>query len=127
MLTNKKPLSRSEAGAGGVVSDTLLTYVRAREFALWMWRKAKSGLALLGAFALAVFGVAVGYGGAMVARQPDSVLMQIARETHNANPRSVADERDVYLVMLGVGVALTMWGLYYVRAWCRPVQKKESV
>ena len=99
------------------MSGALLTYIRAREIALWMWRKAKRGLALLGAFLLAVLGVATGYGGAMVARQPDAVLMQIATGTHDASPPSVSDERDVYLAMLGVGVVLTMWGLYYVRAW----------
>ena len=104
------------------MSGTLLTYIRSREFALRMWRKVKRGLALLGAFLLAVFGVALGYGAAMTARQPDAVLMQIARETHDASPPSVSDERDVYLATFGVGVVLTMWGLHYVRAWFRAAQ-----
>jgi hypothetical protein len=95
------------------MSGALLAYIRAREWALRMWGKVKRGLALLGAFLLAVFGAAFGYSAAMWVRLPDAVLLQLA----GANPPSVSDERDLYLFWFGVGVVLTMWGLYFVRAW----------
>jgi hypothetical protein len=106
------------------MSAALLAYIRAREWALWMWRKVKRGLALLGAFGMAVFGAAFGYFAAMAVRQPDAVMVELARQIHVADPASV---RDLYLFEFGVGGVLTMWGLYFVRAWCRPAQNKESV
>jgi hypothetical protein len=106
------------------MSGTLLTYIRTREWALRMWRKVKRGLALLGAFGLALFGTAFGYFAAMGVRQPDAVLLQLARQIHVADPPSV---RDLYLFEFGVGVVLTMWGLYLLRVWFRPVQYEESV
>jgi hypothetical protein len=106
------------------MSGPLLTYIRAREWTLRMWRKAKRGLALLGAFLLALSGAAFGYLAAMVARQPDAVLLKLARQMHNADPPSL---RDLYLFEFGSGVVLTILGLYLVRVWFRPAQNKESV
>jgi hypothetical protein len=109
---------------GCIMSAALLAYIRARERALWMWRKVKRGLTLLGAFGLAVFGAAFGYVAAMAVRQPDAVLLELARQIHVADPPSV---RDLFLFEFGCGIVLTMWGLYFVRAWFRPAQNKESV
>jgi hypothetical protein len=109
------------------MSGMLVTYIRAREWALRMWPRVKRGLALLGAFLLAVFGAAFGYLAAMWARQPDAVLLKLAGEMHGATPPSVSGERDLYLFEFGGVVVLTMWGLYFVRTWFRPAQNKESV
>lgn len=87
-----------------------------REWALRMWRKVKRGLALLAAFGMAAFGAAFGYFAARAVRQPDAVLLELARQIHVADPPSA---RDLFLLEFGGGIVLTFWGLYLVHAWFR--------
>jgi hypothetical protein len=115
-----------ESNWARVMGGALATYLHAREWALWTWRKVKRGLALLGAVAVAVMGAVVGYGAAMTVRQSDSVLLQLAQET-NAVPLSAQHERDLFLFMFMVGVVLTIWGLKLAREWFGPTGNEESI
>jgi hypothetical protein len=84
-----------------------------------------SAAKLGGALALTVFGLAVGVAAAMKVRLPDAVLLQMAKQADRMRAMpSASSERDFLLMMLGVGIAILIYGLHLVREWVRPFEQR---
>jgi hypothetical protein len=81
---------------------------------------------------IAAFGGLVGFGGLQGVREPDSVLLERAKESAQAAAaavatRSAVSERDVYLWMLGVGTAVLLGGIWSLYGWWRdPLGKRKG-
>ena len=94
------------------------------------WLGLKSAGNFAGAVGIAAAGGLVGFNGLKGVRTPDPVLLQQAKERAAAvaaAATSAASERDVYLFVLALGVALLLGGIWSLYAWWRdPLGKSKA-
>jgi hypothetical protein len=83
-----------------------------------------SALKLGGALTLTVFGAAMGIAAALQVRLSDAAMLAFEQRTHS--PPSASSARDFFLMMIGCGVVVLIWGLHLVGEWIRPFQKRYS-
>src|SRR4051812_2865866 len=89
-----------------------------------VWRITKSAAALSLATALAATGGAITIFAFIQARQPDEGLLRAAiKAVRPVEPPSANDERDVFLVLLIMGVALAVIGFEAVSKWWKTTIK----
>jgi hypothetical protein len=94
------------------------------------WIGLKSATNLAGAVAITAAGGAAGFYGLERVRLPDPVLLQRAKESARAMaavaPSAIA-ERDMYLMVLAVGAAFVLGGIWSLYAWWSdPLGKRKA-
>jgi hypothetical protein len=89
---------------------------RVREIAVALGRKMKRAGDLAGAVMVTGVGAGTGIVAGLQLRLPDTA---VAAQTAGYLPMPVSEQRDIHLWMLGVGVAILVWGLHSVEAWFR--------
>jgi hypothetical protein len=96
---------------------------RVREAARMIASRVKRGSDRLGVVLVASAGGGVGIVGALEARQPDGVLLQLAKKLHGI--ASAAPQLDLFLILIGGSLCLLSGALEGVRERFRSAQGKE--
>ena len=86
----------------------------------------KSALKLGGALALTVIGAAMGISAALQVRLSDAAMLAFDQAIKRQPAPSASSARDFFLMMIGCGVVVLIWGLHLVREWIRPFQERYS-